>query len=88
MFKQEMLDAGFRDVKIQSVTRFAFPILSIPKFWDDMVKGSAPIQMMKKSMGEAIWKEKEVLAIGYLEEKLTELPTRLSSDAWLGVGIK
>jgi ubiquinone/menaquinone biosynthesis C-methylase UbiE len=88
VFKQEMLDAGFRDVKIQSVTRFAFPVVSIPKFWDDMVKGSAPIQMMKKNMGEAAWKEKEVLAIRYLEEKLTELPTRLSSDAWLGLGIK
>jgi hypothetical protein len=41
-----------------------------------------------KSMGEAAWKEKEMLAIGYLDENLTELPTRLSSDAWLGVGIK
>jgi ubiquinone/menaquinone biosynthesis C-methylase UbiE len=88
VFKQEMLDAGFKDVKVQSITRFAFPVVSIPKFWDDMVKGSAPIQMMKKSMGEAAWKEKEMLAIGYLEEKLTELPTRLSSDAWLGMGIK
>ena len=88
VFKQEMLDAGFRNVQIQSVTRFAFPVLSIPKFWDDMVKGSAPIQMMRKNMGEAAWKENEVLAIRYLEEKLTELPIRLSSDAWLGVGMK
>jgi ubiquinone/menaquinone biosynthesis C-methylase UbiE len=88
VFRQEMQDAGFRDVKIHSVTRFAFPALSIPKFWDDMVKGSAPIQMMKKNMGDAAWKEKEVLAISYLEEKLTELPSRLASDAWLGTGIK
>jgi ubiquinone/menaquinone biosynthesis C-methylase UbiE len=88
VFKQEMLDAGFRNVKIQSVTRFAFPVVSIPKFWDDMVKGSAPIQMMKKSMGDATWKEKEMLAIRFLEEKLPELPARLSSDAWLGLGIK
>ena len=88
VFKQEMLDAGFKDVKVQSITRFAFPVVSIPKFWDDMVKGSAPIRMMKKNMGEAAWKEKEVLAIAYLEEQLTELPTRLSSDAWLGMGFK
>jgi ubiquinone/menaquinone biosynthesis C-methylase UbiE len=88
VFKQEMQDAGFRDVKIQSVTRFAFPVVSIPKFWEDMVKGSAPIQMMKKAMGEAAWKEKEGLAIRYLEERLTGLPIRLSSDAWLGVGFK
>jgi ubiquinone/menaquinone biosynthesis C-methylase UbiE len=88
VFKQEMLDAGFRNVNIQSVTRYAFPVTSIPEFWEGMVKGSAPIQMMKKGMGEVAWKEKEVLAIKYLEERLTELPIRLSSDAWLGVGIK
>lgn len=88
VFKQEMLDAGFRDVNIQSVTRYAFPVTSIPEFWEGMVKGSAPIQMMKKGMGEAAWKEKEGLAIRYLEETLTELPMRLSSDAWLGVGVK
>lgn len=88
VFELEMLDAGFRNVQIQSVTRFAFPVTTIPKFWDDMVKGSAPIMMMKKNMGEAAWREKEVLAIRYLEEKLTELPTRLSSDAWLGIGNK
>jgi ubiquinone/menaquinone biosynthesis C-methylase UbiE len=88
VFRKEMQDAGFMDVKIQSITRFAFPVTSIPKFWDDMVKGSAPIQMMKKGMGETAWKEKEGLAISYLEERLTELPIRLSSDAWLGVGFK
>ncbi|MBI4938421.1 MAG: methyltransferase domain-containing protein [Nitrosomonadales bacterium] len=88
VFKQEMLDAGFREVKIQSVTKAAFPVESIPEFWAGMVKGSAPIQMLKKGMGEAMWTEKEVLAIRFLEEKLTELPTRLSSDAWLGMGIK
>jgi hypothetical protein len=53
-----------------------------------MVKGSAPLQMMKKGMGEAVWREKEKLAIKFLEERLTELPMRLSSDAWLGMGIK
>lgn len=88
VFKQEMEDAGFKDVQIQSVTKAAFPVESIPAFWADMVKGSAPIQMLKKSMGEAVWQEKEGLAIRYLEGKLPTLPMRLSSDAWLGIGIK
>lgn len=88
VFKQEMLDAGFKDVKIQSVTKAAFPVTSIPEFWADMVKGSAPIQMLKKGMGETAWREKEELAIRFLEEKLPTLPTKLSSDAWLGLGIK
>jgi len=88
VFKQEMQDAGFKDVKILSVSKTVFPVTSIPEFWDGMVKGSAPIQMMKKALGETAWKEKESLAIEYLEAQLTTLPTTLSSDAWLGVGIK
>lgn len=88
VFKQELLNAGFRDVKIQCITKAAFPVESIAVFWGDMVKGSAPIQMLKKSMGETAWLELEILAIKYLEENLPSVPTTLSSDAWLGLGIK
>lgn len=49
VFKQELLGAGFREVKIQCVTKAAYPVESIPVFWDDMVKSSAPIQMLKKA---------------------------------------
>ena len=76
---------------------------STSEFWDNMVKGSAPIQMMKKSimsvrgelvephsenMGEALWREKEKLALAWLEETLPMLKGPLTSDAWLGVGVK
>ena len=87
-FKQEMCAAGFRDVTIQRVSKAAFPVTSISAFWEDMVKGSAPIQMLKTSLGEPAWREKEVLAIRYLEKNLPSLPTALTSDAWLGLGIK
>ncbi|MEO8331855.1 MAG: methyltransferase domain-containing protein [Gallionella sp.] len=87
VFKQELQDAGFRDVEIRSVTK-PFPVESIPEFWESMVKGSAPIQMLKKSMGESAWREKEILAINYLEDRLPSTPTELTSDAWLGLGIK
>lgn len=87
VFKQELQDAGFREVKIQSVTK-PFPVASIPEFWETMVKGSAPILMLKKSMGEAAWREKETIALDYLKERLPSLPTELTSDAWLGVGMK
>jgi hypothetical protein len=68
-----------------------------------MVKSSAPIQMMKKSImslrgepvephsdstGEALWREKEKLALAWLEETLPTLKRPLTSDAWLGVGVK
>lgn len=37
----------------RSVTK-AFPTGSTAEFWNNMVKGSAPIQMMKKGLGEAL----------------------------------
>ncbi len=107
-FKQEMEEAGFRNVEIRKVTK-AFPVGSTAEFWDNMVKGSAPIQMMKKSImsvrdqtsvrgepvephsentGEALWREKEKLALAWLEETLPTLKGPLTSDAWLGVGVK
>lgn len=86
-FKQEMEDAGFRNVEIRSVTK-AFPVGTTDEFWDNMVKGSAPIQMMKKGLGEALWCEKEKLALAWLEETLPALKRPLTSDAWLGVGVK
>lgn len=87
VFKQEMQDAGFRNVEIRCVTK-PFPVTSLPEFWASMVKGSAPIQMLKKNMGETAWREKEILALDYLKERLPPLPTALTSDAWLGVGVK
>jgi hypothetical protein len=44
--------------------------------------------MLKKGMGEGTWNEKEVLVIRYLEGKLPKVPARLSSDAWLRLGVK
>ncbi len=85
-FKREMEQAGFRNVEIRLVTK-SFPVTSVSEFWEHMVKGSAPIQMMKKALGEQ-WPEKEKLALTYLEEMLPEIPSGLSSDAWLGTGIK
>jgi ubiquinone/menaquinone biosynthesis C-methylase UbiE len=85
-FKREMEEAGFKHVSIRLVTK-AFPVKTVPEFWESMVKGSAPIQMMKKSLGER-WPEKEKRALEYLTKTLITIPTELTSDAWLGTGIK
>lgn len=87
VFRQEMQEAGFREVKIQRVTK-AVPVITIPDFWEAMVKGSAPIQMLKNGMGIDVWREKEKLALNFLHERLPNTPTELSSDAWLGIAIK
>ena len=87
VFRQEMQEAGFRNVEIRSVTK-PFPVTSIPEFWESMVKGSAPLQMLKKNLGETAWREKEHLALAYLREQLPATPATLTSDAWLGTGVK
>ncbi len=87
VFENELKQAGFRDVTIKSV-RKSFPVESVRSFWHDMVKGSAPVTMMKNSMAAAEWCEKELLALAYLHEVLPETPTSLTSDAWLGSGVK
>ncbi len=62
----------------------AFPTGSTVEFWGHMVKGSSPIQMMKKGLGKALWREKEKLALASLEETLPTLKRSLTSDSWLG----
>ena len=86
-FKNELKNSGFRNIETHLVTK-EFPVVSIEHFWRDMIKGSAPIVMMKNNMQPDEWKEKEKIALQYLEETLTSMPTSLSSDAWLGYGIK
>ena len=83
-FMQEMQEAGFRNIEIRQVTK-AFPTGSTGEFWDFMVKGSAPIQMMKQGLGEALKREKEKLAPAWLEKRLPALKRPLTSElGWEG----
>lgn len=86
-FKTELQDAGFKQVEIIPVEG-EYPINNLEEFWVDMVKGSAPIVMMKKGMSPDEWKQKERIALQYLEEKLSKLPTVLTAKAWLGCGVR
>lgn len=86
-FRNELINSGFRDVEIHLVTK-GFPIDSIDSFWSGMVEGSAPIVMMRNSMQPNEWREKEKIALQYLETVLTSFPTSLSSDAWIACGVK
>jgi ubiquinone/menaquinone biosynthesis C-methylase UbiE len=86
-FKNELQDAGFKQVEIVPVEG-EYPISDLKEFWIDMVKGSAPIVVMKQSMSPDEWEEKERIAQEYLVEKLPKLPTVLTAKAWLGRGIR
>ena len=87
VLKAEMRDAGFRDVVVHKVSDSSEAISS-QRFWDDMVRGSAPVLMLKNSMTEEVWSEKSKLAIEHIEKSVGPFPVSLSATAWLGVGVK
>lgn len=87
LFKEEMQKAGFQDV---TVTAFdgAWLVEDAEKFLDSMVRGSAPLEMMKNNLGAEKWVEKRRLIQGYLKDNLPPLPATLHSRAFIGVGVK
>lgn len=87
VFRAEMTAAGFRYVEIIPLTK-PFTYTTVEGFWADMVKGSAPIVVLRQQLGEKVWREKEKFAIQFLQDKLKPNHTPLTSDAWLGFGIK
>ena len=86
-FKSELQDAGFKQIEIYAVEG-DYPIRDVNEFWTEMVKGSAPIVMMKHSMTSQQWQEKEQIALAFLAGKLLKLPTVLTAKAWIGFGIR
>jgi len=87
VFKEEMEQAGFKNVRIRAITK-PFPHLPPKKFWAFMVDGSAPIVMLKKKLGPQLWRKKEPAAIGFVAEYMAKKRLRLTSKAWLGTGTK
>lgn len=85
-FFNEMTAAGFKEVEVYASDK-SMAIDSIETFWDDMVKGSAPIVMMKKNMSDEMWQEKNKIALDYLHDTIGNRST-LSAKAWLAYGKK
>jgi len=86
-FRAEMEQAGFAEV---TVTPFdgAWPVEDVETFLDSMVRGSAPIALLRSQLGEAVWAEKRARMLAFIKEHMTELPTTLTSRAWIGTGCK
>lgn len=86
-FKKEMQEAGFANV---SITHFdgTWELTSVEEFLDSMVRGSAPIVMLKNQLGDEAWAEKRAIMLEYLTGQISELPVILSSRAYIGVGEK
>ncbi len=87
VLRAELSEAGFGDVVVHEVEH-AVEFASAEAFWDDMVKGVAPLVMMKKATPDDVWRERAAHAVERVEALAGPFPTRLSATALLGVGIR
>jgi len=86
-FKLEMEQAGFTDVTVTAFDGY-WQVEEVDTFLDSMVRGSAPVTLLKNQLGEQIWAEKRAIMLDYLRDNFTELPATLNSRAWIGTGVK
>lgn len=86
-FKREMSEAGFTEVSIIPFDGY-WHVESVEGFFDSIVRGSAPLVMLKNNLGEAEWADKRAIMLDHIGKQLTEVPTKLNSRAFIGVGRK
>jgi ubiquinone/menaquinone biosynthesis C-methylase UbiE len=86
VLESEMVAAGFSDVKVETFAH-ELEFATARDLWNAMIKGSVPLVLLRRSLGEAVWQEKEPRAIAALEEVVGGR-TSLSSRAHLGFGTK
>ncbi|MCI0505732.1 MAG: hypothetical protein L0Z73_06425 [Gammaproteobacteria bacterium] len=86
-FKREMEQAGFAKV---SITHFdgRWTLTDVEEFIDSMVRGNAPIVMLKNQLGEDMWTEKRAIMLEWLKGQIPQVPVTLHSRAYIGVGQK
>jgi len=85
VFERELRDAGFSEVKVEAVEHF-LEVQSADEFWQELVRGAAPMALLRQKLGEPEWARQEAIALDYLRKELAEVPTRLGSMAYLAVG--
>jgi ubiquinone/menaquinone biosynthesis C-methylase UbiE len=83
----ELGDAGFKEVEVCRVTK-GIEFASASEYWDKMTRGSAPVLMMKRDMGEDMWRAKSEIAVDHVARTVGAFPAVLTADAWLGVATK
>lgn len=86
LFRDEMLEAGFRDVCVEPFT-YAVPIESAEAYWDATIRASAPLVLLKERLGPDEWARQERLAKDYVAS-VVRGPCALETTAYLGFGIK
>ena len=86
VFAKELSDAGFHNIDIIPMVEY-FPVESVDEYWQSLVKGVAPLAVLKNSLSDDEWREKEALALNYLNDVLAP-NDQLGAKAWLAVAQK
>lgn len=85
LFAEELSQAGFTDVAVHA-HRVEYPAVGADELWERMCRSSAPLLLLRKKLGEAVWAEQARVARTYVRERLAADPTPLSTKAFLGLG--
>ena len=82
LFEREMREAGFVDVRIELVTH-GEAVEDVDRFWSETVRAMAPITLLKHNSSSEDWAKIEATALDRLRRALPDLPTELTSTAYL-----
>lgn len=86
VFETEMRRAGFEAVSIQRHST-TLACADADQLWETMVRGSAPLVLLRRDLGERVWAERVTLMKSYLAANYR--PNQpLSTTAFLGIGHK
>lgn len=86
VFAGEMSGAGFAGVSIQRHTS-AVAYDDADHLWTEMARSSAPLVLLRRSLGEDAWEERSASMRAYLNEHYRP-HSLLSTTAFLGIGHK
>lgn len=86
LFREEMEQAGFRDVEVKPFTN-EVPVESAERYWDVTVRASAPLALLKQRLGAEEWTRQERLAKDYIAS-VVKGPSTFGTTAFLGFGRK
>lgn len=86
VLENELSAAGFSSVRVDTVP-IELEFESAREMWSGMTKGSVPLVLLRRSLGEAAWHEREPQAIEALEQTIGSRRS-LVSVAHLGFGTK
>jgi len=88
VFEAEMRGAGFVEVAAEAVEH-GIEVADVERLWDDCVRATAPLTLMKHHSEAAEWAETERAALERLRRRFGgRLPTTLTATAWIATGRK